>query len=342
MTIAYASLPSFEHDFPDHPEHSGRVPAITDALAAAGLLDSMVELDCPAASLDKIRACHTPDHIFGLEHSAAEGAGYVDLAPTYVTTGSYDAARRSAGATIGCVDAVLDGRARAALALSRPPGHHATPRGPMGFCLFNNIAIAARHAQSRGLERVVIVDFDVHHGNGTQEVFDYDPTVLFISTHQHGIYPGTGEIKETGLGGGAGTTINIPLPAFAGDRALAKVTDELIAPALEAFQPEMILVSAGFDAHFRDPLSLMQCSSEGYHRIVSVLVGLADQCCQGRMVFALEGGYDLPALGNGVVNVVRALQEEVAENPLGTAPNPEPDVDRIVEQVRSLHGMARA
>ena len=321
MNIAYAEVPSYEHDFHDHPEHAGRVPAIMEALDAAGMLQDMEKLDVSAASVEQIGTVHTRDHIAGVEHSAAQGAGYVDLAPTYVTTGSYDCARLSAGAVIACVDAVLDGRANAALALARPPGHHATPLGPMGFCLFNNIAIAARHAQTRGVERVMIVDFDVHHGNGTQETFDYDGTVFFVSTHQEGIYPGTGDASETGHGGGAGTTMNVPLPAFAGDAAMAKATDELVLPAATSFQPELLLVSAGFDAHFRDPLSLMQCSGPGYHRIASALAGVADAYCSGRMVFTLEGGYDLPALGNSVVNVVRGLRgeapDETGARPIG-------------------------
>jgi len=337
MTIAYCNVPSCEHDFPDHPEHGGRVPAIIAALGRAGLLEQMAELDVRAASIDQLRACHTPEHIYGLEHMAAEGAGYVDMAPTYVTTGSYDAARRSAGAAIACVDAVLDRKATAALSLSRPPGHHATPRGPMGFCLLNNIAIAARHAQRRGVERVLIVDFDVHHGNGTQEIFDWDDSVLFFSTHQTGIYPGTGDLTEIGQGAGRGFSINVPLPAFAGDRAMAQAVEMLLRPAADRFRPQLVLSSAGFDSHFRDPLSLMQLSGPGYHALVGVLREIAGEHCDGMLAFALEGGYDLPSLGNGVVNLVRALRQEPANDSLGLAPSPEPDVSRLLERARALH-----
>jgi len=339
MTIAYCNVPSFEHDFPDHPEHSGRVPAIIEALAGAGLLSEMVELPVQPARVEQIATCHSHHHIYGLEHSAAEGPGYIDYAPTYVTTGSYDAARRSVGAAIAGVDAVLEDRARAVLCLARPPGHHATPRGPMGFCLFNNVAIAARHAQGRGVERVLIVDFDVHHGNGTQEIFYLDDTVLFISTHQAGIYPGSGEESETGQGGGQGFTINVPLPAFAGDGAMARVTETLIRPAAERFRPGLILVSAGYDAHFRDPLSLMQISGAGYHQIVAALTEMAGTHCDGRMVFTLEGGYDLPSLGNGVINTVRALRGEAPDDALGAAPGPEPAVDDLVGRLKARHGL---
>lgn len=337
MNIAYCSVPSQEHDFPDHPEHGGRVPAITAELRRVGLLEQMIELESRAASIDQLRTCHTPDHIYGVEHSAAEGAGYVDMAPTYVTTGSYDAARRSAGAAIACVDALIDGRAVAALSISRPPGHHATPRGPMGFCLFNNVALGARHAQRRGVERIMIVDFDVHHGNGTQEIFDWDDSVLFLSTHQAGLYPGTGDLTEIGQGAGRGSTINVPLPAFAGDSAMMRVYDTLVRPAAARFRPELVVVSAGFDAHFRDPLSLMQITGPGYHALTTALVEIAAESAGGRLAFVLEGGYDLPSMANAVVNVVRALDGQAADASIGSAPSPEPDVTRLLDRIRALH-----
>jgi acetoin utilization deacetylase AcuC-like enzyme len=338
-TIAYCAVPSLAHDFPDHPEHSGRIPAIMDALGAAGLLADMAEIRHVPARRADVLTCHSASHFADLEHSAALGPGYIDYAPTYVTTGSFDAALDSAGAAIAVVDAVIDGQAPAALSLSRPPGHHAHAVSPMGFCLFNNIAIAARHAQMRGLARVLIVDFDVHHGNGTQSIFDYDNSVLFVSTHQYGIYPGSGAEDETGVDAGEGFTINVPLPAFAGDKALERAVDVLVRPAAERFRPDLMLVSAGFDGHFRDPLSLMQCTGAGYHRIVVALKEIAAAECGGRLAFMLEGGYDLPALGNSVINVVRALRDEPADTALGDAPNPEPDVSRLFERLRARHGL---
>jgi acetoin utilization deacetylase AcuC-like enzyme len=336
--IGYCSVPSLAHDFPDHPEHSGRIPAIMDALADAGLLPEMTELRYAPARREKVLLCHSAEAFYGVEHSSALGPGYVDYAPTYVTTGSFDAALDAAGAGMACVDAVLDGLAEVALALVRPPGHHALPVGPMGFCLFNNIAIAARHAQSRGLERVMIVDFDVHHGNGTQDVFQFDDTVFFLSTHQYGnFYPGSGAENEIGTGPGEGFTLNVPLPAFAGDRALLAAAEELMVPAAEWFRPDIVLCSAGFDAHHRDPLSLMQCTGPGYHRLTTALAEMARTHCGGRLAFFLEGGYDLPALGNSVVNVVRALRGDEPDASLGTGAHPEPEVGRLIARLRAAH-----
>jgi acetoin utilization deacetylase AcuC-like enzyme len=331
-------VPSPSHDFPDHPEQATRVPAIVEALMADDLLADMVELDVTQATREQLLSCHTPSMLHDVERSTVLGPGYIDSAPTYVTPGSYDAAKRSAGAAIAAVDACLDGRATTALSLSRPPGHHAVPMAAMGFCLFNNIAIAARHAIGRGVGKAMIVDFDVHHGNGTQDIFYDDPSVMFASTHQSGIYPGTGDEDEIGGGPGKGTTINVPLPPFAGDDAVLEAMQRLVRPAADRFEPELLLVSAGFDAHFRDGLSLMQCTGRGYHEITRALKALADAHCQGRIVFTLEGGYDLPALGNGVVNVVRALTGAEPEDTLGAAPRREPEVSQTIARLEEIHG----
>jgi acetoin utilization deacetylase AcuC-like enzyme len=215
------------------------------------------------------------------------------------------------------VDAVLDGTVDVAVSLARPPGHHATADRAMGFCLLNHVAVAARHAQARGMERVAIVDFDVHHGNGTQDIFYADGSVLYISLHQRGIYPGTGATEEVGEGKGTGTTLNIPLPAFAGDEAFEEAVVDLVEPALQAFRPALLLASAGFDAHFRDPLANLRVSGAGFHALAARLSAFADRCCEGRMALVLEGGYDLPALANSVVNVVRALRGEPPDTSLG-------------------------
>jgi acetoin utilization deacetylase AcuC-like enzyme len=339
MTIAYASVPSLGHDMRDHPENAARVPAIIEALRDAGLLDSIAELDVSPAGLSEIESCHSAEYLDYLQRAAGRGGGYIDPAPTYVTASSFDDALMSAGAAIAVTDAVLDGRAAAALSLSRPPGHHAVPEAAMGFCLLNNIAIAARHAQSRGAESVLIVDFDVHHGNGTQDIFYADGSVFYFSTHQEGIYPGTGALDETGSGQGRGATLNVPLMAGAGDTALLRAMTELLAPAARRFAPDLLLVSAGFDAHYLDPLANLQCSGEGYHALTTVLADIAREHCDGRIAFFLEGGYNLQALGNAVVNVVRALGGQAPDSSLGTASGSEPDVSRVIDAARRLHAL---
>ncbi len=310
--IAYAAVPSHDHDYPGHPEHAGRVDAILGYLAEAGLLDGLAALDVAAAPAASLALAHTPTYLAGL--AATAGATPQHLDPdTYVTPGSWSAACMAAGAAIAAVDAVVDGRADVALSLARPPGHHALADRAMGFCLLNNVAVAARHAQARGLARVAIYDFDVHHGNGTQAIFYADGSVLYVSTHQAGIYPGTGYAHERGAGDGAGCTLNVPLPAGAGDDAMAGAWEGVIEPAIRAFRPDIVLASAGFDASFRDPLAELRVTGAGFHAIGRRLADVADAVAGGRLVFALEGGYDLPALANGVANVVLALKGLAAD-----------------------------
>lgn len=340
--ILCVSVPSPAHDLAEHPEHAGRVPAILSAVEDDGLLPELAFLGpSPLASRIQLGRCHAPSYVEGLERAMAAAPGFLDPAPTYVTPDSYRAAREAAGACIALVEALLADPARPGLALVRPPGHHARPGGAMGFCLLGNIALAARAAQDRGIGRVMIVDFDVHHGNGTQEIFYADDSVLFVSSHESGIYPGTGFEDEIGQGPGRGTTINCPFPALAGDRAVRECLRRIIVPAAERFRPELLLVSAGFDAHFRDPLASLQVSGSGYHALTRGLAELADRHCQGRLAFVLEGGYDLEALGNGVVNVLRALTGRPAETGLGPAPWPEPEakVTALLDRVVARHGL---
>jgi acetoin utilization deacetylase AcuC-like enzyme len=284
----------------------------------------------------------------------ARAPGLLD-ADTYIVPESFEIATLAAGGAIRAVDAVIDEPApllpteggekglgdeagHAAFALIRPPGHHATPDAAMGFCLFNNVAIAARHAQKRGQHKVLIVDFDVHHGNGTQDAFYNDPTVFFISTHQQGIYPGTGAVNDTGVGPGVGYTLNVPLPAGAGDAAFARIAAEIIVPAAERFRPDFLLVSAGFDAHWRDPLAQLQLSCTGYARLMQTLQHIAAQYCHGQMVLTLEGGYDLDALAGGVMTVLRVLLgDSDLPDALGPARHPEPDVTKTLARVKATH-----
>ncbi len=273
-----------------------------------------------------------------LRAAMAQAPGYVDYAPTYITPDSFDCALNAAGGLLAVVDALLDGQAESGFALIRPPGHHATRAQPMGFCLFNNLAIATRHLRSRGARRIFIVDFDVHHGNGTQDIFYDDPHVFFISTHQSGIYPGSGLAGETGSGAGRGATLNVPLPANAGDAAFARILHELIIPAAGRFQPEFILVSAGFDAHWSDPLASLQLTTTGYFDLAHGLLDLAREHCPGRLAFTLEGGYNPRSLADNVAAVLHALAGELqAPDPLGPARRSEPDISRLLGELKAVH-----
>lgn len=342
MSVAIVASPEYlKHDFPDHPESAQRLRAIESALdsPALGLRELLRSLDPMPATREQIAAAHSPAYIDALERVMDQAPGYIDSAPTYIVPESFNIACLSAGGAIRAVEAVCSGEARAAFALVRPPGHHAVPDQPMGFCLFNNIAIAARHAQRQhGRERVLIVDFDVHHGNGTQDIFYTDPSILFVSTHQEGIYPGTGALAETGAAAGTGYNVNLPLPAGAGDKAFARLADEVIVPLADRFQPNLVMVSAGFDAHWLDPLASLQLTLTGYARLTRVLDAVARRHCDGQIVFVLEGGYHLAALSGGVTTVLRTLLgESDLPDGLGPARRPEPDVHGLIRRARALH-----
>lgn len=342
MSVALITSAEYlKHDEPSHPEHAGRLRAIHQALDGSGLRPRLLSLSPRPATIEELTAVHTPEYVTALQQVMDKAPAYIDYAPTYIVPESYAVAVLAAGGALRAVDAVLDASAEAqtAFALVRPPGHHAVPDQAMGFCLFNNVALAARHAQTRGLKKVMIVDFDVHHGNGTQDAFYADPSVLFLSTHQYqpGFYPGTGGAEEIGAGAGEGFNINVPLPAGAGDAAFERLAAEIITPAAERFAPELLLVSAGFDAHWADPLASLQLSHTGYGHLTRALIALAEKHCGGRMVLTLEGGYDLNALAGGVVTVFRALLGEETPDALGPAPRRETEVRPILDKVRAIH-----
>ena len=338
-TTAYCYDPfNLRHHLAGHPENRERLRGTWSLLHSEGALEELLAVPSTLASDEQLLRVHGRRHLQTVALAAQRGA---HLDPdTYVGGDSEQAARLAAGGLCNVVEAVLAGQAANGFALVRPPGHHATPDRGMGFCLYNNVAIAARAAQAeRGLERVLIVDFDVHHGNGTQDAFYDDGSVLFFSTHQYPFYPGTGHWRETGSGAGAGATVNVPFPAGVSDRGYFDSFDTILLPIARRFQPQLILVSAGYDAHWNDPLAGMALTIHGYAGLVDRLLGLAKELCGGRIVFTLEGGYHLEVLAHSVLNTLRQLScsDELLSDPLGPCPWGEHDASTVLSQVRAVH-----
>jgi acetoin utilization deacetylase AcuC-like enzyme len=302
MTLLITDPRFLRHDTGHHVETADRLRSITDRLHQAGLIEKCTPLPFEPIDEKDIERVHD-HHVLAVIHKLmAEGGGYAD-ADTVVSVESPAVAKLAAGAACAAVDAVLAAKDRNALCLVRPPGHHATPDRSMGFCLFNTIALAARHAiEDHKLSRILIIDWDVHHGNGTQDIFYADPRVMFLSIHRygHGFYPGTGAAGETGTGKGLGFTRNVPLP-FGTPRA--QYFDEFsraVEESAEKIKPELVLLSAGFDAHRLDPIGSLGLETEDYVRLTEKIVNIANAHCQGRLVSCLEGGYHLGALAEGV------------------------------------------
>lgn len=338
MTTAILLNPrQAEHDEPRHPERAARLHAVEAALDASGLYSALLVLDPEPASGAQLTRVHTPA-MLALVQQAVDMGAWFDL-DTYTSPRSWEVACLSTGAAIGAVRAVLSGQASNAFALVRPPGHHATPTRPMGFCLLNSVAVAAAEARATpGIERIAIVDYDVHHGNGTQDCFYDRGEVLFCSSHAAPLFPGTGMIDEIGAGSGLGTTLNIPLPYRTGDFGIQQIYEQVVIPALRRFQPQLILVSAGFDAHWADPIGPLSLSVAGYAGLTRQLKDLAGELCDGRIVLVLEGGYDLDALGACVVAALHVLLGQAdPPDPIGPARVPEADVSRLIAQLTSTH-----
>jgi acetoin utilization deacetylase AcuC-like enzyme len=303
-----------------------------------------------AASEDELAAVHERGYIHEVEEAARKaaekhaGGGRATqrfATDTYVSAKSYEAATRAAGAPLTAIDAIMAGEIDNAYCLVRPPGHHAVAEAAMGFCLFNNVAVAARYAIDHyGLERVMIIDFDVHHGNGTQEMFYDDPRVLYFSTHQAPFYPGTGLSGERGEGEAEGTTINVPLPASTGFETFEPVFRQVMAPAADRFDPQLILVSAGFDAHWDDPLGQLNLSTAGFAQLMNVIIEEARFLCNGRLVLVQEGGYSLDAMAGCVATCINLLLgDDAAVDSLGQAPHVpyRINTDVLIAELRRLH-----
>ena len=304
MTTALITHPDcYDHVTPPgHPEQVARLDAVLGALEGMDLL----RIKAPLAADDDILRAHPKAHLDAIR-AAAPDHGWRSLdADTHMSVGTLKAAFRAVGAVVRAVDMVMTGEAQNAFAAVRPPGHHAERETPMGFCFFGNVAIAAKYAlDHHGLDRVAIVDFDVHHGNGTQDLVEDDPRILFCSTHQSPLYPGTGAAHETGVG----NVLNVPLPEGTGSKAFRDVMERVVLPRVDAFSPQLLLISAGFDAHKADPLAGMMLETADFAWVTERLCDVADTHCAGRVVSALEGGYDLDALGAAAAAHVKVLKE---------------------------------
>lgn len=287
-----------------HPERPERAHVL-DAVAASFREQGGEVVEPRSATDDDLLRVHTPEHVDAIV--ATRGRATMIDEDTFTSPDSDEIARLAAGAVLTGIDRALDGpRGSRALVLVRPPGHHAEADRAMGFCLYSNVAVGAAYARSRGCARVAIVDYDVHHGNGTQWIFYEDPTVLFVSSHQYPFYPGTGAASEKGRGAGLGFTLNVPLDAGAKDDEIERKYAEHVIPAVRSFKPDLLMISAGFDAHEMDPLGQLRMTTEGFGRLTKALIDLADEVCKGRVVLVTEGGYDLKALGDSLTAVIAA------------------------------------
>jgi acetoin utilization deacetylase AcuC-like enzyme len=356
MTTALIYDPIFlEHITPPkHPERPQRLEMAIKVLEALGWLqrDGLVNIPPREATEDELAAVHDRAYIRQVKEVAEEVAREEQqggrktrffATDTYISAQSYAVAIKAAGAPLTAIDAIMSGEVDNAYCLVRPPGHHALPDEAMGFCLFNNVAIAAQYALDRhGLERVMIIDYDVHHGNGIQDIFYTDPRVLYFSVHQAPFYPGTGHSDELGEGAGLGTTINVPLPATVGYEVYEPVFRQVMAHAADRFDPHLILVSAGFDAHWNDPLGQMNLSTAGFAQLTKLIIDLAQTLCNGRLVIVQEGGYNLDVMGACVATCINLLLgDDAAVDSLGAGPDAEKEFhlnsEVLVAELRRIH-----
>lgn len=333
MSTLYTYVPSKNHFYADHPERPARFDFFENKLDSFGA--NFIE---PIrANESEVARVHEVKMIQSIQEVCKQGAGIIDYAPTYVTQTSYDDALLAAGGVLSCTRAVINGDAKNAFAVVRPPGHHAEPDKAMGFCIFNNIAIAAQEALAHGMKKVMVIDFDAHHGNGTQESFRDDERLGFISTHQWGIYPGNGWITD--LPNAKKRIVNVPLSAYAGDETFAVICEEIFKPVVKNFQPEMLFISVGFDAHWQDPLTALGLTTQGFYDISTYLMNLANEFCNGKIVFVLEGGYDASVVGHGVGAVFSALTNSPFKNEAQDEfRSQEPSFELRLHEIKKWHG----
>ncbi len=314
---------SLEHDTGAHPERAARLVAIQRALEAADWLGWARE-ESPEVARPTLLGVHPEPYVDGLQRMIAAGGGAID-ADTITSPGSWDAAVRGAGGAVRAVDAVLGGSAGVAASLHRPPGHHAEAARAMGFCLLNNVAVAAQHAlDAHGLSRVMVYDWDVHHGNGTNDIFHARDDVLFVSAHESPLYPGSGPASDAGSGAGEGFTVNLPVPGGSGDEVWCSLTEHVVAPLVGAYEPGLVLVSAGFDAHADDPLATCRVTDEGFATMAGS-VRRAAAAAGVPVALVLEGGYDVDALARSVLRVLEVLGADAPPPALDLARHPVAD-----------------
>lgn len=341
ITLHYTHPACELHDTgPGHPERPERLRAVLRAVEQSGLTDEVKTLEAPAVEPGLLDAVHKRSYVASLEALAQRGGGWLDP-DTRVSPGSIEAAARAAGAAQRAAEALCAGEALRAFVTVRPPGHHALPDRAMGFCLFNNAAIAAHAARRAGRQRVMIVDWDVHHGNGTQAAFWRDPSVLYVSLHQEFWYPGTGAMDEVGEGAGEGFIVNLPLPAETGDGGYVEAFAEVVLPLASAFRPEFFIISAGYDSHFADPLGGMVLTARGFGQMARMLDEGA-RAAAVPVLAILEGGYDLDALGASVVATLEALTSRTAWGLPGEDPPPEASPVMIRARLREARRMIQS